>query len=175
MWFISIQGTSVMSKFIFSTPFSGEIAYHPIILPTSSKGSPQLDRDLLSPKSLSGESCSTKSNSSSNWSPSGRRMSHETLSSSGGDSGFFNVPTPPGTFLISSVKAVNCLCNSPEFFFCKAPTTLDHIFVKPILFFMLPFSCLSRYWVGRRMKEKTNAYSEAKFFRTSIFFWQICL
>ena len=97
----------------FSTPFSGEIAYHPIILPTSSKGSPQLDQDLLSPKSLSGESCSTRSNSSSNWSPSGRRMSHETLSSSGGDSGFFNVPTPPGTFLISSAKAVNCLYSLP--------------------------------------------------------------
>ena len=102
-----------------STPFSGEIAYHPIILPTSSKGSPQLDRDLLSPKSLSGESCSTKSNSSSNWSPSGRRMSHETLSSSGGDSGFFNVPTPPGTFLVSSAKAVNRLCSSPIFFSLK--------------------------------------------------------
>ena len=74
--------------------FPGEITYQPILLPTS-KGS-QLDRDLLSPKSLSNESCSTKA--SSNWSPSGRRMSHETMSSSGGDSGFFNVPTPPGNY-----------------------------------------------------------------------------
>ena len=145
-----------MSKFFFSTPFSGEIAYHPIILPTSSKGSPQLDRDLLSPKSLSGESCSTKSNSSSNWSPSGRRMSHETLSSSGGDSGFFNVPTPPGTFLISFAKSVNCLCNSPEFFFLQSSNYTRPYFCKANFIFhapvFLPEQVLSRQEGERKNK-----------------------
>ena len=140
-----------MSDFFFSTPFSGEIAYHPIILPTSSKGSPQMDRDMLSSKSLSGESCSTKSNSSSNWSPSGRRMSHETLSSSGGDSGFFNVPTPPGTFLISSAKTVlKLFVHFTDFFFLQnsnysRPYCCKAKFFQ-VFFFMLPLSCLSSYW-----------------------------
>ena len=132
-----------MSIIFFSTSFSGEIAYHPIILPTSSKGSPQLDQDLLSPKSLSGESCSTKSNSSSNWSPSGRRMSHETLSSSGGDSGFFNVPTPPGTFLISSAsKGCKLFVPFSGVFFLQS-SSYSRPYFRKALFFMLPFSCLS--------------------------------